>query len=129
MLFIPKNAYNSKVERSYMNQHLEAKNWLKNTRNPSALATNRFESTENALKFVEMLYETGAELVEVDQIFDESDRIQNEGGPYATALIVHLPDSPEMRTKLYEVFNQEAQEQGFDDFQDTDEKTVTLWWD
>ncbi len=38
----------------------EALNWLKNNRNESALASNRFGPTENAVRFVQGLYNAGA---------------------------------------------------------------------
>ena len=45
----------------------EAREWLKENRNESALASNRFGRTESALEFVDQLYGTGAERVIVAQ--------------------------------------------------------------
>ena len=69
----------------------EALAWLESNPNPYALAGNRFTSTEDALIFVERLYEYGAVEVLVTGIYDEDWRIEAEGGPYADTLIVRLP--------------------------------------
>jgi hypothetical protein len=111
----------------------EAVQWLKNNNNPSALATNRFGETPNALKFVESIYEMGAVnvIVSGDSIMDSKDRIEKEGGPYADALVVTLPDETEARTKLIKVFDQEAKMQGliFNPESDINGNKVFLWWD
>lgn len=67
----------------------EAREWLQARRSPSALAANRFGSTENALTFVEQLYAAGASCVIVDHIMT---RPHEQGEPYADELIVVLPD-------------------------------------
>ncbi|MBA9027443.1 hypothetical protein [Peribacillus huizhouensis] len=69
----------------------EALEWLKSNNNSSALASDRFGETVNAIKFVEKLYELGVLKVNVIGIQDEPERIEDEGGPYATSLIVDLP--------------------------------------
>ena len=73
----------------------EALAWLESNPNPYALAGNRFHSTEDAIAFVEMLYEAGAVEVLVTNIYDEDWRIEAEGGPYADSLIIHLPQDSE----------------------------------
>ncbi|WHY83973.1 hypothetical protein QNH39_14900 [Neobacillus novalis] len=90
----------------------EALEWLKSNNNPSALATDRFGETANAIKFVEKIYELGALKVNVIGILDEQERIEDEGGPYATALIVDLPQDHEKRNRIIEFYKIEIEEQG-----------------
>ena len=55
--------------------------------NETALATNRFGRTANATKAVRRLYAAGAKRVEVDVMYDELWRIEEEGGPTRTRLM------------------------------------------
>ncbi|MCM3115718.1 hypothetical protein M3610_10500 [Neobacillus sp. MER 74] len=96
-------------------ESFEALEWLRHNKNPSALASDRFGETANAIKFVEKLYELGALKVNVIGILDESERIDEEGGPYATALIVELPQDSENRDKLIEFYKKEMEEQGIEE--------------
>lgn len=110
--------------------NLEAKSWLKNNKNVSALASNRFGDTSNAYKFVEQLYKLGAIKVIVDNIYDEEDRINEEGGPYADSLIIKLPQNQQARQELFKVFKQEHEQQGFDEtIEDEGQPFMILWWD
>lgn len=109
--------------------NLEARTWLKNNKNTSALGTNRFGTTEKALEFVEKLYELGAELVEIDGVMDEPSRIEEEGGPYADSLIVTLPDDEDKRKAVFEVYKKETIDQGFEAEEYNGESEVTFWWD
>ncbi|MBU8878881.1 hypothetical protein BGM26_07765 [Bacillus sp. FJAT-29790] len=93
----------------------EALEWLNNNNNPSALASNRFGETVNAIKFVEKLYELGAIKVNVIGILDEAERIEDEGGPYATSLIVDLPQDKEKRNKIIAFYKKEMEEQGIEE--------------
>lgn len=93
----------------------EALEWLKSNNNPSALATNRFGETVNAIKFVEKLYELGALEVNVIGILDERERVEDEGGPYASSLIVELPQDNEKRNKIIEFYKKEMEEQGIEE--------------
>lgn len=70
---------------------LEACRWLKKNRNEHAFAGNRFDNNEAALNFIQNLYQNGALEVIVDNIFRESWRIRECGGPYADSLIVLMP--------------------------------------
>ncbi|WP_066061401.1 hypothetical protein [Neobacillus soli] len=92
----------------------EALEWLTTNKNPSALASDRFGETANAIKFVEKLYELGALKVNVIGILDEPERIEEEGGPYATALIVELPQE-DKREKLIQFYKKEMEEQGIEE--------------
>lgn len=93
----------------------EALEWLRRNHNPSALASDRFGETSNAIKFVETLYELGADKVLVVGIMDEPDRVEEEGGPYATSLIVELPNDKEKRDKIIEFYKKEMVEQGIEE--------------
>ena len=96
-------------------ESFEALEWLRHNKNPSALASDRFGETANAIKFVEKLYELGALKVNVIGILDEPERIEEEGGPYATALIADLPQDSENRDKLIEFYKKEMEEQGIEE--------------
>ncbi|NLM49961.1 MAG: hypothetical protein GX196_03295 [Clostridiaceae bacterium] len=114
-----------------MDKMFEALEWLRNNKNPSAFATNRFEETENAINFVEKLYELGAEEIFVANIYDDPEFFEDEGGPYADTLIVKLPEDEEKRDKILEIYNYEKEEYDLnygDDYYD-DEDTLVFWWD
>ncbi|MED1466926.1 hypothetical protein [Bacillus salipaludis] len=96
-------------------ESFEALKWLKNNKNPSALASDRFGETPYAIKFVEKLYELGALKVNVIGILDENERIEEEGGPYATALIVDIPQDEDKRDKLIKFYKKEMEEQGIEE--------------
>lgn len=111
----------------------EAKEWLKENRNKHALAGNRFAGTKDAIKFVDKLYELGAVKVVIskDSIYDEKERVKKEGGPYADAIVVTLPNSESERVALFKVFKNEANSQGmeFDPSTDVRNGKVFVWWD
>jgi len=50
-----------------------------------------FGRTANAIKAVRRLYAAGAKRVEVDVMYDEPWRIEEEGGPYADGIDVTFP--------------------------------------
>ncbi len=111
----------------------EAREWLQTNKNEYALASNRFGKTEEALKFVELLYRSGATLVVISKvgIYDELDRVEQEGGPYADSLAVTLPADSNKRNELIEIFKKEASDQGgvFNPNEDIKNDKVFLWWD
>jgi len=109
----------------------EAWKWLRMNQNPSALASNRFASTEEALEFVDKLYAIGAKQVMVpkDSIQGDKQRIEHQGGPYADALIVEL--DPEVDSS--DLIRLCAEEVGADDEtflgEPIDGRWLYLWWD
>jgi len=110
----------------------EALEWLKSNNNPSALASDRFGETVNAIEFVKKLYELGAEKVSVIGIMDETERVEEEGGAYASTLLVELPNDTEKREKILEVYNKEIEENGLnegEEYEGWDENTLAFWWD
>lgn len=111
------------------NNSLEARSWLKNNKNKSALATNRFNDTKTAQKFVEQLYQLGALEVIIDNILDEKWRVQKEGGPYADSLIIKLPADTQKRIELFKIFNQEFKHENFENEKDMGQEKIMLWWD
>jgi hypothetical protein len=108
--------------------HYEAREWLLTRTNPSALATNRFHTTENALKFVDALYQAGASCVAVDHI----DFLPHDNGePYADELLVVLPRD-QRRSQLFELIEHEGHPDtvdGEEDVIDHGQPSVQLWWD
>lgn len=111
-----------------MERH-SAKDWLGSNRNPSALATNRFGPTGNAIAFVEALFAAGATNVYVAEPLDEPERVEAEGGPYADTLIVEFPDSQPERQALLRIIGEEARAQGAEPPQDRGQRLELLWWD
>ena len=105
--------------------------WLKTNKNPSALASYRFEGTANAMKFVEKLYEIGAEKVSVVETLDELERVE-EGEQCASTLLVELPNDTEKRERILQVYNEEIRENGINDgeeLEEWDENILVFWWD
>lgn len=133
LIVIIKVTYFKKEKEVSMNEiskSYEALEWLKGNNNPSALSSNRFGNTLNAIEFVDKLYDLGAVKVSVGGIFDEPERIEEEGGPYATSLMVELPNNPEKREKVIELYNKEAEELGYDKVKDYEiTEILEFWWD
>jgi hypothetical protein len=65
----------------------EARSWLRKSQNESALASNRFGETRDALQFVEQLYRAGAKRVAVPMAAIQTDDTET----YADSLVVTLP--------------------------------------
>jgi hypothetical protein len=108
---------------------LPALAWLDSNKNKYALASNRFESTAEARKFVVELFRRGAVQVYVADPMEEESRIKAEGGPYADTLVVELPADSAKRAALFKLFAVEAGREGFEPEYDTGQKLVLLWWD
>jgi hypothetical protein len=113
----------------------EALEWLRQNKNFSALASNRFGPTEEAIKFVEEIYALGAEKIIIAQhcIRDDEETIKGEDGPYADGLTLFLPRDLPARKALLERCYQEALYEGFEDKRfnsdSYNEDFVFLWWD
>jgi hypothetical protein len=109
-------------------QCAEALEWLRARRNPSSLATNRFGTTEAAVKFVEQLYAEGASCVIVDHI---EMLPQDEGEPYADELTVIFP-ADARRKAIFSVIEHEGRPDtidGEEEIIDQGGASVRLWWD
>ncbi|MBR0598494.1 hypothetical protein [Sinanaerobacter chloroacetimidivorans] len=112
----------------------EALEWLKNNKNLSALASNRFGKTVNAIKFVERLYKLGAVKVSVIGIWDEPERVEEEGGPYASSLLVELPQDIKKREEILKTYNKEIKEHDLnesngEELKVWDKNILDFWWD
>jgi len=94
----------------------EALEWIRLNSNESALASNRFGPTLEAISFVEHLYALGAErvIIHQDSIRDDELTLSDEGGPYADALVVVLPSAPERREQISRICADEISGEGFD---------------
>jgi hypothetical protein len=103
--------------------------WLDGNKNAYALASNRFGPTAKAREFINELLRLGAKQVYVADPMEEESRIKREGGPYADALIVELPQDKAARSALFKVFAAEAKREGFDPEPDRGQSQVLLWWD
>jgi hypothetical protein len=109
----------------------EALEWLRTAPNgdDNAFASNRFQGTENAIRFVECLYAAGA-----PRIIVEGESIRDEGGGdmYADALVVQLPEDPAARSRVVRICKPEYdREEGVissdEEWESGD--CVFLWWD
>ncbi len=110
----------------------EALAWLKGNKNESALASNRFLETENAVKFVKALYAAGATKVVVpkDAINSDEEMVSGDGGPYADALVVTLPtDDAGAREAVVQMCRAELRREGFDSPEVANSPFICLWWD
>lgn len=103
----------------------EALAWLRANESESALASNRFQETGNAVRFVKKLYDAGAEKVLIPQDSIHADEYET----YADALVVTLPDDPERRARVLELCAPEIARQGGSPDELAGENQVYLWWD
>ena len=107
----------------------EAAAWLHANWSDSAFATNRFQTTQRALEFVNQLYAAGATAVAVD---NEILLPNHDWTPYADTLLVTLPEDPAKRSALFELMEHVGQpdEDGNDHpLIDCGQEEVRLWWD
>jgi hypothetical protein len=103
----------------------EAREWLSKNENESALASNRFGPTEQAVRFVDELYRTGAIEVIVPQ-----ESIEDDGfGMYSDSLVVVLPKDPTKRRQVLTICDREARREGLDPGEEDGSDRVFLWWD
>jgi hypothetical protein len=109
----------------------EALGWLRENRNESALASNRFGETDRAVRFVEELYASGARLVIVpdEAINSDDDTMRFEGGPYADALLVNLPEDEVKRKAVIAICQRELKREGFKLEEGMSNDQIYLWWD
>jgi hypothetical protein len=109
----------------------EALAWLRENKNESALASNRFGETRHAVRFVEELYASGARLVIVpdDTINSDADTVGGEGGPYADALLVNLPADEDKRRAVIAICQRELKREGFKLEEGMSNDQIYLWWD
>jgi hypothetical protein len=106
----------------------EAREWLSTNPSEWCLASNRFASKTEASRFVEGLYEAGAETVWVLNVTADSATIALEGGPYADALLVRLPREGDPRRAVLAIAGAEALREGFEPESDTGQDFTFLWW-
>jgi hypothetical protein len=109
----------------------EALGWLRENKNESALASNRFGETRHAVRFVEELYASGARLVIVpgESINSDDDFVRGERGPYADALFVNLPDDEDKRRAVIAICQRELKREGFKLEEGMSGEQIYLWWD
>jgi len=89
-------------------KYYEARQWFAENKNPSAFAGNRFGKTENAVRFIDRLYEAGAEKVYVLGPHEDVDTIRDEGGPYGDTLIVIMPTDFRKRNEILKIKGREV---------------------
>jgi hypothetical protein len=103
----------------------EALAWLKSNPSESALASNRFGETHNAVRFVQQLYSAGAKEVLIPYSSITSDDVET----YADALTVRLPDDSDKRAAVCKLCAHELAREGFPSSIGPAETLVFLWWD
>jgi hypothetical protein len=106
----------------------EALAWLRANHNESALATNRFSKTSDAIAFVEQLYAAGATGVWVDNIMMLP---HHDWTPYADTLIVDFPDGATRHEvlELIEHVGRPDRDAGEPPPHFIGPSSVRLWWD
>jgi len=104
----------------------EARIWLHSSDNESALASNRFLETRNALRFVQELYEAGA-----DRVIVPRPSIADDGEEkYADSLVVFLPTTDAARReRVWKLCAQELKREGGEAGEIPADGHVMLWWD
>jgi hypothetical protein len=105
----------------------DAREWLRANPSPHAFATNRFQTTHEALKFVEDLHAAGATQVRIENIqFLPGDNWL----PYADTLIVTPPEG-DARRVLVEFIEEHGKpdEDAGQTFADRGQSSLRLWWD
>jgi hypothetical protein len=111
----------------YAEPPAEAREWLRENRNPSAFATNRFSNTTQALDFVDQLYTAGALRAMIENICVLR---AEEEGPYADSLTVILPGDSAQRRDIFRLIEEVGRpDNGDAPFLDGGQESVLLWWD
>jgi hypothetical protein len=103
----------------------EALNWLRKNESESALASNRFGETRNAIQFVQQLYHAGAARVIIPLATIQSDEFET----YADSVVVSLPSDPVKRDRVWRLCAEELKRAGENPPDSPDEDPVLLWWD
>jgi hypothetical protein len=105
----------------------EALEWLRANPNPSGLATNRFSTTDQAVKFVEALYAAGATNIAIDNIL----LLPNDHwAPYADTLLVDLPEDRAQRREVFDLVEEIGRPDDEDEpVIDCGQPTIRMWWD
>jgi hypothetical protein len=103
----------------------EALKFLRESDNESALASNRFGETDNAVRFVKQLYAAGAVRVIVPQESITKDDVEI----YADALVVTLPADNVKRDRVWKLCAPEIERETGERADSPDEDHVFLWWD
>jgi hypothetical protein len=103
----------------------EALKWLRSSVNESALASNRFGETENAVRFVKQLYAAGATRVIVPQESITDDDVE----VYADALVVTLPMDEAKRERVWKLCAAEIERETGESAGSPEGSHVFLWWD
>jgi hypothetical protein len=103
----------------------EALTWLRKSANESALASNRFPTTQHAIRFVQQLYSAGA-----DRVIVPLPSITNDGVEiYADSLVVTLPADASKRDRVWKLCAQEISREGGKPGNKSSQSQVLLWWD
>jgi len=113
----------------------EALQWLREKAAPKGFALNRFRDKQEAIRFVEHLYQLGASRVFVpnDRIRDYEKLKREIGGASSDAIVIVLPRGMASRRALLEFYRREASNEGLqDEMPDelvVDGQYLYFWWD
>ncbi len=108
------------IRRLLDSKHAEALEWLRKASPDSFRNLGEMDSTEESIRFVQNLYDLGAQKVVAVEI-DEYDEGENTGH-----LVVELPPDPLPRQKLFAFERQHAESLGFDGVEDTGQQHLYL---
>jgi hypothetical protein len=103
----------------------EALKWLRKNDSDSALASNRFGETRNAIQFVQQLYSAGATRVIIPLPAIQKDDVET----YADSLVVTLPSDPTKRDRVWKLCVEELKREGVKPGDTSSQDQVLLWWD
>lgn len=115
-------------------QGYEALEWIRTNPNPCPLAGEMLGDRNQAMAYIQRLYDAGAEYVYVDDILDEPWRLQEMGGPYAPSFKAVLPGDPKKRKRLLQIYEADVlipfeEENGITLQRNYDSGEITFWWD
>ena len=103
----------------------EALKWLRKNDSESALASNRFGDTRDAIQFVQQLYNAGAARVIIPLAAIQKDDVET----YADSVVVTLPSDPIKRDRVWKLCAQELKRAGAKPADSDRQDHVLLWWD
>jgi hypothetical protein len=85
-----------------------------------------FDTKEDALEFVDKLYELGATEVLIGDIKGYTENSPEK--PYADELIIEIPNNPSQRQEIFSFLNN-FREKPSEDYSEEGQKTILVFWD
>ncbi len=95
----------------------EALQWLKNNKKINPLGQDRFKSKEEAISFIEKIYQRGAESIEISKA-----AIRTFDPSYASGITITLPEDENKRKAIIDICEKEP-------LCEIKENKIFLFWD